>query len=335
MARTVAADSDRTDGESVVSNVFFSLGSINADFQMKVPSEIGDIETQIANGFARLSGGKATNRAFLARRFGCAVKLLGRVGDDELARQALGDLGADGVDLTGVTVAADTSTAVSVIIVPPSAKKRIFLATNANACWSAEAGNMLETTIKQAGSGSILSVDYETTADIVERALHVAGKAKIRVVIDPSPANRVPARAIGQATAIAPNVEEVEGLIGVQARDDHSAARAATELVKAGTALACVKLEDGGAIIAHRDGVVAIPPTGNTAVDATGAGDAFTGALAIGILEGRPWLDCGCLAVAAASMAVTCFGSQHHNLDPRLIKPLATQLKERVRSIPV
>ena len=53
--------------------VILSLGSINADFQMRVPAEIGDIETQLAHDFVRLSGGKAANRAYLARRFGHPV----------------------------------------------------------------------------------------------------------------------------------------------------------------------------------------------------------------------------------------------------------------------
>jgi ribokinase len=313
-----------------VSGVFLSLGSVNADFQMQVPSEIGDIETQLANRFARLSGGKAANRAFLARRFGCSVKLFGRVGDDELARQALGGLGPDGMDLKGVTVAPGVSTAVSVIVVPPSAKKRIFLAANANACWSAEAVQALEAAIRQAGSASILSVDYETTEDVVGRALHAAAEAGVRVVIDPSPAMRVAREALRQASAVAPNVEEVEGLVGVRATDNRGAAWAASELVRAGVRQACVKLADGGAVAACRDEAVLIPPPKDiSSVDTTGAGDAFTGALAIGMLQKRPWLDCACLAVAAASMAVTRFGSQHENLAPDRIEPLAAQLKER------
>jgi sugar/nucleoside kinase (ribokinase family) len=48
------------------------------------------------------------------------------------------------------------------------------------------------------------------------------------------------------------------------------------------------------------------------------------------MFQGRTWLDCACLAVAAASMAVTCFGSQHDHLDPALIEPLAVRVKERV-----
>lgn len=314
-----------------MSGALLSLGSINADFQMRVPKEIGDIETQLAHDFMRLSGGKAANRAFLARQFGHPARLLGRVGDDELARQPLAPLEKMGVDLTGVGVAAHASTAVSIIVVPPTGKKRIFLASNANACWDEPAASKLEAAILASDPASILTIDYETTGEITARALKVAARHDLRVVIDPSPGDRVEAAALRQCAAVAPNAEETEALTGVKVTDEASAARAALELRQRGAPLACVKLADGGALVAAGDELLMISPPKVEVADTTGAGDAFTAALAIGLLEGRSHREAACLAVAASSMAVTRYGSQHDNLVPRLIEPLAAQAMIGVR----
>jgi ribokinase len=66
-----------------------SLGSINADFQVRVDEPLGHRKT-LAQGLCRLSGGKASNTAYLAARFGHRSILLSRRGDDAMANQALG-----------------------------------------------------------------------------------------------------------------------------------------------------------------------------------------------------------------------------------------------------
>ena len=109
-----------------------SLGSINADFQFRTPRAPGEVETQSVEQLRRFSGGKASNVALFARQLGCAARLPGRVGCDDLAAQALDPLHAAGVELAGVRRARGATTAVSMIAVPPSGKKSIFLAGEAN-----------------------------------------------------------------------------------------------------------------------------------------------------------------------------------------------------------
>ncbi len=324
------------DGNSLVTRpAILSLGSINADFQMRVPAEIGDIETQLASDFVRLSGGKAANRAYLARRFGHPAKLFGRVGDDDLARQALGSLESDGVDLAGVSAAPRTATAVSIIVVPPSAKKRIFLASNANAQWDGAAADDLERAVASADAGSVLTVDYEAApAEIVARALRAAVRRGVRIVADPSPGNRMDGSSIRLCAAIAPNEEEAKALTGVEVVDESSAAGAAKALAAQGAGLVCIKLANGGAMVADGSKLTLISAPDVDVVDTTGAGDAFTAALAIGLLENRPAFDAACLAVAASSMAVTKYGSSHENLVPDRIEPLVERIRRAAKAVP-
>jgi len=313
--------------------LILSLGSINADFQMRVDDEIGEIETQLAHDFVRLSGGKAANRAFLARKFGHPAQLWGRVGEDELSRQATGGLEELGVDLSGVTAAPGQPTAVSVIVVPPSGKKRIFLASNANACWDEAAAKALEAGLCGADPTSVLTVDFEGRQDIAMRALEAVARRGLRAVIDPSPGDTVGPDALALSAAVAPNAEEARALSGVEVTDTASAARAAGAILRRGASAVCLKLADGGALIAQADDFALVPPPGIDPVDTTGAGDAFTAALAIGLSEGRAFVDCACLGAAAAGVAVTRYGSQHEGLTPDNIEPLAARLRKAVRRL--
>nr|WP_298111385.1 PfkB family carbohydrate kinase [uncultured Pseudomonas sp.] len=127
-----------------------SLGSINADFQVRIEQPPGSREMQLATGFRRFSGGKASNTAWLAAHFGHRSQLLGRVGDDDLAEQALGPLRESGVEIAAVSRAPAQATGVAMIMVPPDGKKYIVLATNANDCWDQAAVDGMREVIARA-----------------------------------------------------------------------------------------------------------------------------------------------------------------------------------------
>ncbi len=295
---------------SVPDLVLLSLGSVNADFQMRLERPVGSSETLAAHDFTRLSGGKAANRATLARRLGHPARLLGRVGDDDLREQALGALRDAGVDLAGVSVAEGRLTAFSVIAVPPTGKEAILLARNANDTWDDDAAQAAADWISAAPNGSVLAVDYEVPASVVRRAAEAARAKGLRLVLDPSWPERAERDVMAGAFAIAPNAGEAEALVGVTVSDPASAAEAARRLAALGPRLAFVKLEDGGCVLAEQGGaIIHIPPTDVPVVDTTGAGDAFTGALAVAVLEGMAPRDAALFAVAASHLAVTAWGS--------------------------
>jgi ribokinase len=88
-------------------------------------------------------------------------------------------------------------------------------------------------------------------------------------------------------TAITPNQHEAEVLLGDTIRDDRDAEEAARLLRSLGPTTACLKLSDGGCVFADMNGVKLIPAIPVDVVDKTGAGDAFIGAMAAGLAEGR------------------------------------------------
>lgn len=215
------------------------------------------------------------------------------------------------MDLTGVGTAPGCPTAVSVIAVPPGGKKSILLAANANDAWDGGATRELAELVAAAPSGSLLSLDCEVPADVVRAAARAARARGFPMVVDPSWPDRVDPGVLADALAVAPNPAETEMLVGIKPVNPASAVDAARRLAARGPALALVKLEDGGCVLAERGGgVVHIPAQPVTVVDTTGAGDAFTGALAVALLEGRPPRDAALFAGAASHAAVTAWGSQ-------------------------
>ncbi|MFP5407157.1 MAG: PfkB family carbohydrate kinase, partial [Gammaproteobacteria bacterium] len=100
-----------------MSSSILSFGSVNADFQFRVPAHQAHAETVAAQELHRLGGGKAANVALLARRLGCHVRLFGRVGADDLAEQALAPPREAGVDVDGVRRGHGSGTGVAMIAV--------------------------------------------------------------------------------------------------------------------------------------------------------------------------------------------------------------------------
>lgn len=287
-----------------------SLGSINADFQVRTDTPPGERETLEAHDFRRLSGGKAANVAFLARRLGHPAALLGRVGDDELAAQALGTLAEEGVDLDGVHRARGTPTAVSMIVVPASGKKRIVLAGNANLGWSAQEVEATRARVAAADPGGVLVVDHEIDPAAAHAALRAARSRGLRAVVDPSFPRHVEREALRGVEALTPNEDEARELAGVDRPGNAGLAETARALAALGVRTVCIKLGDGGCLLLH-DGALGLVPAGRVEiVDATGAGDAFTGAFAVALLEGRGPLQAAAFAVACSDLAVTGYGSQ-------------------------
>lgn len=311
-----------------------SLGSINADFQMRVAAD-AEKETRLASDFCRLPGGKAGNRAYLGALFGLHSELLGRVGDDDLATQALAPVQKAGVDISGVSHAADCGTAVSMITVRPDAKKQIVLAPNANDCWDETAADAMAERIARVSLPACLTVDYEVPAWVVRRAVECARRRQVTVLLDPSFPDRVEHSLLPHLLAITPNVEEAQALLDRSLEGKSAIVAAAREFAAQGVGVACIKLANGGCVVVADGKAWLVPPGDIAPIDTTGAGDAFTGVLAIALLEGRGPLEAALWAVAAANLAVTGYGSQAAYADRSRVEAMARQLQAAVQALDV
>jgi ribokinase len=290
--------------------ILISVGSINVDFQCKVGEDLSRGGTLEGTDFVQRAGGKGANRAYFAANVDVPAKLIGRVGPDHFAERALAPLHHLKLDLAGVSVSPAAATGVSMIAVPETGDKTILLCANANQDWDEEALRALDDTIGQAPQGSILAMDFEIAREAVETLLTAAGSRGLRVVADGSFAAYVERRDLTRLYAIAPNVQEAAAISKTKVHDEADAERAARALMEAGTTLVCVKLPDGGCILASEGNTIKVVAPSVKVIDKTGAGDAFTAALAIALLENRTERDAAVWGVAASSIAVTGQGSQ-------------------------
>jgi ribokinase len=304
--------------------VVLSLGSVNADFQVRVDRPPDGSGTRLAHDLLRTSGGKAANVAVLARRLGAEAWMLAAVGDDDLAEQALAGPRREGVDLQGVHRVAGP-TGFAAIAVTPDGEKSIVLALNANDAWSDQAG-AVSRLVSAAPEGSVLVVDLEAPVACVHAAIRSARSSGIPVVLDPAPPERMPDGLLDLVEHLTPDHEEAAALTGTAVTSDGGAVRAATEL--AGPArTAYVKLRSGGCVVCGPAGTwIVDSPEDADVGDKTGAGDAFAGALGWSLLEGLGALDAAVVAVAAATCAVGRYGSQESY--PR--RPQLEHMRRRV-----
>jgi ribokinase len=145
---------------------------------------------------------------------------------------------------------------------------------------------------------------------VVGVALRLARAAGVSTVLDPAPAVPLSDDVLGLVDVIRPNASEAETLTGVAVRDLPSAKRAAGILLSRGVGAVVVQAGEAGDLLVTADEERFLPRLQVERVDATGAGDAFAAALAVGLAEERPLADAAALGNAAAALATTRLGAQ-------------------------
>ncbi len=261
------------------------VGSINLDLVAAAPKLPRAGETVTGATLARHPGGKGANQALAARRLGAEVRLIGRVGDDAMADEATALLAADGVDLSGVARDADAPTGVALIAVEPHGENQIVVAAGAN--------HRVGPTQLPARIEGPLVLQLELPIETVEAAV---GRATDFVCINLAPAQPVSDLLLRRADLIIVNEGEAE-FYGEALH--HGGGRVVVTRGAKGAAL-----YEGGERVAE-----ARPPHVR-AVDATGAGDAFVGAITVALLEGMAPETALRFACAAGALAATRPGAQ-------------------------
>ncbi|MGV8967506.1 MAG: ribokinase [Cellulomonas sp.] len=290
------------------------VGSANADLVLDVHHRPAAGETVLGSDVVTTPGGKGANQAVAAGRIGGQVAFIGCVGDDDHGGLLRASLAGAGVDLTGLrTVAAPTGNAI--IIVTPDGENSIIVSPAANRQVSPQLIDELEAVWAAAAVLVVqLEIPIETVAHLVPRA-HSHGT---RVVVNAAPAAALPADVLAASDPLVVNESEAEFLLG---RPPHASAAAAPSVVAAdllalGPRSVVLTLGSEGAVLLERDDdgaarpAVAVPARKVTAVDTTGAGDAFVGALAVELAAGAGLEAAVRRATEVAAVAVGRRGAQ-------------------------
>ncbi len=283
------------------------IGSSNTDLVVKAPKLPAPGETVLGSEFIIAPGGKGANQAVAIARLGGDVTLVTKLGMDDFGDQRLEDFKRDGMSTDFVFRDKDSPSGVALIFVDDEGENMIVAAQGAN-------GRLWPDDVDKARS-AILDADMvvlqlETTMEVVEHAVNIAADNNIPVILDPAPGRKLETSLIEKIYCIKPNETEAEILTGIEVTDDDTARKAGGRLLECGAQNAIVTMGKRGAMLVTAEESSLIPAFEVNAVDATAAGDAFTGGLAYAIANGEDIKDAVKFANAVAALAVTKMGAQ-------------------------
>ncbi len=283
------------------------LGGINIDLVAMTPRFPAAGETVVGRQFLTYGGGKGANQAVAARRMGAQVSMVGRVGDDIFAGQALKALVESGVDVSSVGVTPSTSTGIAIITIDDSAQNQIIQVLGANDTCGQEEEDRV---IGLLDGAYALLLQLEVSVDLSLRCAQAAKERGVRVILDPSPVRPLPEAFYHCTDIITPNETDAQALVGTPVTDRASAERTAETLLQRGVGAAIVTLGPQGSCYASAAGGGFVPAIKVDAIDSVGAGDAFNGALAAALGEGHDLSQAVQIASAAGALSVTRSGAQ-------------------------
>ena len=281
------------------------VGSVNVDLVVRSVRLPGPGETVTGATFAQHHGGKGANQAVAAARLGAAVTFVGATGDDEFGRSARAALASEGIAIDGVRVLPDLPTGVAFIVVSESGENQIAVASGANGTVDASfVSDAVANSSALQRQGVYLS-NFEIADDAVIAGAQLASRAGMTVVINPAPARELPDALLSLRPILVPNEVEARELTG-----EIEPFNAARVLAARSQAPVVVTLGAQGALVVQEGRAEQVPALLVEAVDATGAGDAFAGALAAEMAAGSSLIDAVRFAVRAASISVSKPGAR-------------------------
>lgn len=307
------------------------VGSSNTDLVVRLARLPGPGETVLGGAFARAAGGKGANQAVAAARAGGAVTFVARVGRDAEGRQALAGFAAAGIHVRYVVRDPRRPSGVALILVGQGGENCIAVAAGAN-------DQLAPGDVRRAAAAfrraRLLLLQLETPLPTVLAAAELAQAAGVPVVLNPAPACPLPPRLLRKLYLLTPNEHEAEQITGLPIHSEATAAQAADWLLSRGVQNVILTLGARGAYVATATLRQRIPGFRVKAMDTTGAGDVFNGALAVALAEGQPLLAAARFANAAAAISVTRFGAQPSAPARREILTLLATGKMPTRKLP-
>ena len=276
------------------------VGSINMDLVTLAPRFPGPGETLLGSRFFTTHGGKGANQAVAAARLGASVSMVGALGRDAFGDQLHAGLAKEGIALAHVARLDDEGSGTASITVAEG-ENQIIVVPAANARVTPAQVEAARDTVRHADA---VLVQLEIPLDAVEATLRLGRRESVPVILNPAPAQKLPAEWLRLARYLTPNQHELATALGADARTDFR------ELMR--RAPCPVVLTRGGEGAWYRDDAHPGPAHQAgfkvAAVDTTGAGDTFNGALAVFLHEGLP--QAVRKACAAAALSVTRLGAQ-------------------------
>jgi ribokinase len=284
----------------------FVAGSINMDVVATADRHPRIGETVAGQAVLYFPGGKGANQAVAAAKLGAPTTLIGRLGKDAFGRELKAFLAAQGLDLSLVQETAGAHTGTALITIA-NADNTIVVIPGANALVDAA-----DVTAPMLAKGDIAVSQFEIPLPAIHAFFKRAHAAGAKTILNPAPATEFSRDLLDLADILILNETEL-GLLaktGLRETDDHTRfIDAARALQTREEKIICVTLGKRG-VLALVDGKpLVIPGRTVRAIDTTGAGDCFVGAVAAQLACGKSINDALAYANIAASISVQRMGA--------------------------
>ncbi len=267
---------------------FIGLGGYSVFMSVDHFNMVG--ETVSADSFYAEPGGKGYNQAVAAARLGGCCSFVGAFGADDAAKLCLDYLAEEGIQ--GIPIYKNSSSAYACILTDKSGENRVTVYGGAASELSGEDIYAIEDKIKTA---SAIVLQNEVSLSANRAACDIAEKHGVMLIINPAPAVNYDIKLLQKAFVITPNEHEAKAIFGTDWENG---------MKRAGIKRAVVTMGANGCAVYENGEVAYIPAAKAQAVDTTGAGDCFTGALCVKILEGDTLTDAAKFATKAAALSV-------------------------------
>lgn len=278
------------------------VGSINQDLTVVTDRHPVPGETVLGIEHFSGGGGKGANQAVAAARLGASVAIVGRVGADPHGEELRAALKSEGVDISRVEIDSNSPTGLALITVDSAAENTIVVSPGAN--WALEADQVRRST-------DLLSVARVVLCQLeipIESVLAAAQLAGGVFCLNPAPGRELPQELLARVDVLIPNRNELAMITGVATPDARSALTSARQIEGPGAVVVTLGAE-GALVVEGGQGChIAAPEV--TALDTTGAGDAFCGALAVALARGQGLVDAARRAVVAGALATMMPGAR-------------------------
>lgn len=276
------------------------VGSANMDLVFRTSRMPAPGETLLGGRFSTHPGGKGANQAVAIGRLGGTVSFAGKVGRDAFGNDLTESLTAAAVNIEFLQLS-ESPTGTAGIFVDDAGRNMIVVAPGANAELLAEEVIAAIHAVRPSVALAQMEIPLEAVA---------AAAAAERFILNPAPASPLPDELLARCFALTPNESELQSLTGIEPKDDSSILRASKFLLERGVQNVIVTLGEKGSYWVSAAGGRHFHAATVTPVDTTAAGDAFNGALAMFLAEGRDLVNAIPLANCAGALATTRPGAQ-------------------------
>jgi ribokinase len=304
------------------------MGGFVADLAFRAPKLPAWGETVLGLSFELGPGGKGSNQAIAAARMGGAVTFISKLGRDTFGEIARRTYAEEGIDTRFLFETTEYATGGAAIIVDAAT------GDNAIVVFPGSCSHLTTEEIDQAraaiGSSAVFMTNLELPVPILMHALKSARRLGVTIVLNPAPAVSVPDAIFELCDYLTPNATEATALSGIPIAGVDDAKRAAEALIARGSPNVVITLGGRGAVIKSSSLTLHMPAIEvGGLVDTTGAGDAFGGAFAVALAEGKDPVAATHYGCAAAAIKVTRSGTARAMPKRAEVDALLAKLKER------